>query len=166
LNIKIKGRGLMLIKVKYENVPYFCFTCGYMGHAAVNYEQHSLDHEVKYEEDLRASPLKCNNDIMINTGTLRIARSLFQGSDYGPTIVGSVGRSKTGTGATREGTTTPSNWEAVHGEEVEHDLATGVQDMHMHEEPATDSQEDPKKKNEGTSLFWYEYDHGGGIFGE
>jgi hypothetical protein len=27
LKVKIKGKGIMLITVRYENVPHFCFTC-------------------------------------------------------------------------------------------------------------------------------------------
>jgi hypothetical protein len=39
LKVKIRGRGLMSIIIRYENVPYFCFTCRRIGHAAANYEQ-------------------------------------------------------------------------------------------------------------------------------
>jgi hypothetical protein len=67
----------MLIKVKYEKVPHFCFTCGCIGHAAANCEQNSLVHEVKFGEDLWASPPKCTREITINTGTLRVAWTLF-----------------------------------------------------------------------------------------
>jgi hypothetical protein len=35
LKVKIKGRGLMLIIVRYENVPYFCFTCKRIGHVTL-----------------------------------------------------------------------------------------------------------------------------------
>jgi hypothetical protein len=38
LKVKIKGRGLMSIIARYENVPFFCFTCRWMGHAAANCE--------------------------------------------------------------------------------------------------------------------------------
>jgi hypothetical protein len=39
LTVKIKGRGLMHIMVRYENVPHFYFTCGRIGHAAMNCEE-------------------------------------------------------------------------------------------------------------------------------
>jgi hypothetical protein len=64
LKVKIKGRGCMVIKVKYENVPYFCFTCGCLGHAVANCEEEVHDHEVKFSEDLRASPPKRSREIM------------------------------------------------------------------------------------------------------
>jgi hypothetical protein len=36
LKIKIKGRCVMAIMLRYENVPHFCFSCGRMGHAAAS----------------------------------------------------------------------------------------------------------------------------------
>jgi hypothetical protein len=36
MTVKIKGRGAMVISLRYENVPHFCFHCGCMGHVAVN----------------------------------------------------------------------------------------------------------------------------------
>jgi hypothetical protein len=34
LKVKIKGRGIMEIDVKYENFPHLCFSCVRLGHAA------------------------------------------------------------------------------------------------------------------------------------
>jgi hypothetical protein len=31
--LKIKGKGEMSFEVRYENAPFFCFTCGRMGHS-------------------------------------------------------------------------------------------------------------------------------------
>jgi hypothetical protein len=33
VKIRVRSRGLMEFAVKYESVPYFCFTCGRVGHA-------------------------------------------------------------------------------------------------------------------------------------
>jgi hypothetical protein len=82
LKIKIKGRGSMEIKVKYENVPHFCSTCGRMGHAAANCGQEAHDHEIIFGEDLSASPPKRTREIMIHQGPSRTVRPLFQKRDW------------------------------------------------------------------------------------
>jgi hypothetical protein len=57
MTVKIKGRGTMVISLRYENVPHFCFHCGCTGHAAVNYEQgEPEDRGVRFGEELCASP--------------------------------------------------------------------------------------------------------------
>jgi hypothetical protein len=57
LKVKIKGRGITSIMLKYENVPHFCFVCGRMGHAAANCEESVVeDQGIKFGEELRASP--------------------------------------------------------------------------------------------------------------
>jgi hypothetical protein len=33
VEIKIKNKGVMSFEVRYENVPFFCFNCGRMGHS-------------------------------------------------------------------------------------------------------------------------------------
>jgi hypothetical protein len=38
MKVKIKGKRVMVINLRYENVPHFCFTWGRMGHAVVNCE--------------------------------------------------------------------------------------------------------------------------------
>jgi hypothetical protein len=43
LKTKIKGRGIMQIMARYENIPHFCFTCGGIGHAALNCEQEEIE---------------------------------------------------------------------------------------------------------------------------
>jgi hypothetical protein len=46
----------MPIVVRYENVPYFCFTCGRIGHAAANCEQGEDEGQaIKFGEELRVS---------------------------------------------------------------------------------------------------------------
>jgi hypothetical protein len=70
----IKDKGAMYFEVKYENVPFFCFCCGRMGHSKKDCpdEEESADEEEddnkKEEEDkkkrkkfgewMRRSPLK------------------------------------------------------------------------------------------------------------
>jgi hypothetical protein len=140
LKIKIKGRGSMEIKVKYENVPNFCSSCGRMGHAAANCGQEAHDHEIIFGEDLRASPPKRTREIMIHQGPSRTVRPLFQKRDYGPRIIGSAGRRNSEGGGPGEGTATSSNWRSVHGEEAARDLATGVKDLHVKEDWESEDQ--------------------------
>jgi hypothetical protein len=142
LNIKSKGRGCMVIKVKYENVPHFFFTCGCMGHAATNCDEEVHNHEIKFGEDLHTSPPKRSREIMVNQSMSRAVRPIFQGSDYGPRIVGSLGRRSAGLGALGEGTTTSLNRNPMHGEDAVKDLAISVHDVHVKEDPGSDSQED------------------------
>ncbi|RLN30728.1 hypothetical protein C2845_PM05G28690 [Panicum miliaceum] len=33
MEVKVKGKGSMFVDVMYENVPFFCFRCGRMGHS-------------------------------------------------------------------------------------------------------------------------------------
>jgi hypothetical protein len=70
LNVKIKGRGLMHITVRYENVPHFCFTCGRLGHAAMNcVEGEAEDSGIKFGEELSASPPRRTRDLTIRQVT-------------------------------------------------------------------------------------------------
>jgi hypothetical protein len=47
----------MPITLMYENVPHLCFSCGCIGHAAMNYEEASSEEQgIRYGEELRASP--------------------------------------------------------------------------------------------------------------
>jgi hypothetical protein len=95
LKVKIKGRCLMHIIVQYENVLHFCFMCGRLGHAAMNYEEDEAeDLGIKYGEELRASSPRRIRDIAIRQVTLRVAKALFQTTmyvlslgDYGSTRV-------------------------------------------------------------------------------
>jgi hypothetical protein len=58
--------------------------------------------------------------------------------------VGSKGRRKSEPGALGEGSTTSFTRQPVHVEEVENDLATGVEDLHVHEGMAAEAKEDQK----------------------
>jgi hypothetical protein len=79
LKVKIKGRGTMLINLRYENVPHFCFTCGRLGHAALNCEEDgSNEGSIKFGEELRASPPKRVCEISIKHVAPRVAKPLFQ----------------------------------------------------------------------------------------
>jgi hypothetical protein len=77
--VKVKGRGPMVIAIRYENVPHFCFSCERIGHAVLNCEYESMDgHGVRFGEELRASPPKRVKEIIIRPYKGRVARMLFQ----------------------------------------------------------------------------------------
>jgi hypothetical protein len=77
--VKIKGRGQMPIIFCYENVPFFYFTCGCIGHAVINYDEASTDDQgISFGEELRASPPKRVKDISIHLQDTKVSRPLFQ----------------------------------------------------------------------------------------
>jgi hypothetical protein len=80
--VKVNVQGQMMINLRYESVPHFCFSCGRIGHAALNCEDSSLeDHGVAYGEELRASPSRRVKEIMVKPTSSKVARPLFQVSD-------------------------------------------------------------------------------------
>ncbi|CAN6323864.1 unnamed protein product [Urochloa humidicola] len=59
VNIKVRGRGMMEFMIKYENVPYFCFVCGRIGHAERECpDEDILIDEARFGTELRSSPFK------------------------------------------------------------------------------------------------------------
>lgn len=59
VQIKVKGMGPMEFEVKYEDVPFFCFWCGRIGHSVRECPEEDLSaDEVRFGIDLRASPFK------------------------------------------------------------------------------------------------------------
>jgi hypothetical protein len=65
--------------VKYENVPFFCFTCGRMGHATLNYDQGDMEEQmVRYGEELWASPPRRTKVILLKQQDSKAVKSLFQ----------------------------------------------------------------------------------------
>jgi hypothetical protein len=78
LKVKIKGKGIMIIDVRYENVPHFCFSCGRLGHAAQNCEEGEPEMPgIKFGEELRASPPKQVREITVQSAS-NMVRPLFQ----------------------------------------------------------------------------------------
>jgi hypothetical protein len=78
LAVTAKGRGQMLITLRYKNMPHFCFSCGRIGHAVVNYDAMVEVQGVAYGEELSATPPKCTKEIMVKPMASRVVRSLFQ----------------------------------------------------------------------------------------
>jgi hypothetical protein len=78
LAVTVKGHGQMLITLRYENAPHFCFSCGRIGHASVNYDAMVEAQGVAYGEELSASPPRRTKEIMVKLMGSRVARSLFQ----------------------------------------------------------------------------------------
>jgi hypothetical protein len=84
LKVKIKGRGLMNIVVRYENVLHFCFSCGRIGHAAPNCVDGDVaDQGIKFGEELRASPPRRTREIAVGPQAPHVARPFFQVASHG-----------------------------------------------------------------------------------
>jgi len=49
VEVKVKGSGEMSFDVRYENVPFFCFACGRMGHSKK--ECPDVEEETEYDDD-------------------------------------------------------------------------------------------------------------------
>jgi hypothetical protein len=77
--VKIKGKGVITIDVRYENVPHFCFSCGRLGHAAQTCEEGEPEMAgTRFGEELRASPQKWVREITISQFASNVVRPLFQ----------------------------------------------------------------------------------------
>jgi hypothetical protein len=75
LPVKIKGRGVIAISIKYENVSHFCFSCGRIGHATANCEEEEVQHQgVRFGEDLKASPPRRVKEIAVQRLSSNVAR--------------------------------------------------------------------------------------------
>jgi hypothetical protein len=68
----------MMITLRYENVSHLYFSCGRIGHVAVNCDDTVEVQEVAYGEELRASPPRRTKEIMVKPSATRVARLLFQ----------------------------------------------------------------------------------------
>ncbi|CAN6372213.1 unnamed protein product [Urochloa humidicola] len=59
VRLRVQGRGVMSFVVKYENVPYFCFSCGRIGHAERECPDEDLEVDgPRFGTELRTSPFK------------------------------------------------------------------------------------------------------------
>jgi hypothetical protein len=73
LMVKVKGRGPMMITLRYEKVPHFFFPCGRIDHAMVNCEVKMEKQGVAFGEELRASPPRCTKEIIVKSMASRAA---------------------------------------------------------------------------------------------
>jgi hypothetical protein len=78
LAVKFKGRGQMMITLRYKNMPHFCFSCGRLVHATVNCDNTMETQGVTFGEELRASPPRRTKEILVKPVATRVVRSLFQ----------------------------------------------------------------------------------------
>jgi hypothetical protein len=91
IKMKIKGHGDMPVIVKYENMPHFCFVCGWHGHA----DRDCLDVRVRedclrFGIELRASPPKRTKQVLMHGEAPSTARVLnFVGDQRTRVMVGS-----------------------------------------------------------------------------
>jgi hypothetical protein len=86
MKVKIKGRGLMSIILRYENVSHFRFHCGRMGHAAVNCgEGGSNEQGICFSEEFRAPPPPpCRTrEIFVQQASTHVVRQCFQAKGQG-----------------------------------------------------------------------------------
>jgi hypothetical protein len=93
LKVKIKGRGIMEIDVKYENFPHLCFSCVRLGHAAQICEGGPELQGIKFGQELRASLPKWVGEISIRQAASRAVQPLFQASLHGSRS-GSIGNER------------------------------------------------------------------------
>jgi hypothetical protein len=124
LTVKINGRGTTSILLRHENVPHFCFTCGCIGHAPLNCEEgEPEDDGIKFSEELRASPLRHIQEILVRQGATRVSRPLFQAS--GPRLEYSSDGSQARSASPVRG----ANQEAREGPEGHSSQVEGLKNM-------------------------------------
>jgi hypothetical protein len=78
--IHIKGKGDMKIPIRYENIPFFCFICGRMGHSDKECPDGEMgDGAFSYGVELRAAPPKRLREVKVQTRSVAARFLNFEG---------------------------------------------------------------------------------------
>ena len=134
---RVKGKGLMVFLVKYENTPHFCFGCGRIGHAQEECpDEESIAGGVRFGKALRCSPQKMGTvrSMTIPAEDSGVRRALhFSGDQRGRMMVAAFSsNSKRGEGLAgqrrklREEEPVTSPGKGNHGSEIPEELVDGV----------------------------------------
>jgi hypothetical protein len=79
--IHIWGRSGMVVLVWYENVPFFCFICGRIGHSDKEcFEGEVGEGEFSYGVELRASPPQWRREVKVHAKTTDAHFLNFEGA--------------------------------------------------------------------------------------
>jgi hypothetical protein len=80
VKIRLRGKGDMKVHVRYENVSFFCFICGRIGHSDKDWPDGEVeDGAFNYGVELRASPPKHLREVRVQTRPMAAQFLNFEG---------------------------------------------------------------------------------------